>query len=52
MGSGAVTLAVDGTTNASGTNLDLGAIGVGSVMIGAQYSPPMPAPPATSTSTT
>jgi hypothetical protein len=40
MGSGAVTLMVDGTTNASGTSLDLGAIGVGSVMIGAQYSPP------------
>ncbi|HKC73859.1 MAG TPA: hypothetical protein VKF37_06610, partial [Chloroflexota bacterium] len=37
---GAVTLKVDGTTNVSGTNLDLGAIGVGSVMIGAQYSPP------------
>ena len=48
---GAVTLKVDGTTNASGANLDLGPIGVGSVMIGAQYSPPTPAPPATSTST-
>jgi hypothetical protein len=39
-GSGALTLKVDGTTNASGTSLDLGRTGVGSVMIGAQFSPP------------
>jgi hypothetical protein len=31
---------VDDTINASGTSLDLGQIGVGSFMIGDQYSPP------------
>ena len=40
VGTGAITLKVDGTTTASGSNLDLGALGVGSFLIGAQYSPP------------